>query len=293
MKEDLESKLELLISGLAESRKDIREAAQHLGPREVRYLVQAYYQTQLFRIAAAGMARSLTKDDKPCLMVGFLAESQARIEKDIKLSLYVAADNSPVGRWLMGIHGIGEVLACGLMSNIDIERAPTAGSIWKLGGYDPSLEWKKGQRRPYSADLKTLFFKIGDSFVKSSGSPKSVYGPIYRQRKEKEVAQNERGEFSELAAETLEKRTFRDKAVKDLYESGKLPPGRIDLRARRVAVKLFLSHLHDVMTWYRYGRRAPAPYAITVLGHADQIACPNPPWPEGTPSAAVVERKIA
>jgi hypothetical protein len=52
------------------------------------------------------------------------------------------------------------------------------------------------------------------------------------------------------------------------YSAGRLPPGQIDARARRYAVKLFLSHLHEV--WYKahFGKAPPLPYPIAILGHA-------------------------
>ena len=54
-----------------------------------------------------------------------------------------------------------------------------------------------------------------------------------------------------------------------------LPPAHIDMRARRYAVKLFLSHLQEC--WYRevYDCDPPAPYAITQGGHAHYIAPPQ------------------
>ena len=43
-------------------------------------------------------------------------------------------------------------------------------------------------------------WKIGDSFVKQSGSDKCFYGHIYRARKEQEVAFNDAGKFADQAA---------------------------------------------------------------------------------------------
>jgi hypothetical protein len=55
------------------------------------------------------------------------------------------------------------------------------------------------------------------------------------------------------------------------YSVGKYPPGHIDAMARRWAVKIFLSHLHDA--WYRqaYGKAPPAPFPIAIQGHAHRI----------------------
>jgi len=132
--------------------------------------------------------------------------------------------------------------------------------------------------RPWNASLKVLCWKIGDSFVKQSGSDKCVYGHIYRARKEQEVAFNNEGRFADQAAKSLVERNIKDKDLRVCYEAGRLPDGRIDLRARRYAVKLFLSHLHFVMFEDRFGEPPPKPYVLTVEGgHAHFIAPPH--WP--------------
>ncbi|HEY5985735.1 MAG TPA: hypothetical protein VIV12_05025, partial [Streptosporangiaceae bacterium] len=62
-----------------------------------------------------------------------------------------------------------------------------------------------------------------------------------------------------------------------------LSPGWINLRAQRVAVKLFLSHWYEVASAVMVPDRPIAhPYAFTFLGHdeASYIAPPNWPLPE-------------
>ena len=50
-----------------------------------------------------------------------------------------------------------------------------------------------------------------------------------------------------------------------------LPPGHIQSRARRWAVKIFLSHLHAEMYRRHTGKEPPAPFPIAILGHAHLI----------------------
>lgn len=266
------------VAGLAESRKDIRAAALTLGREEIRYLVTSYYQVQEYRKAAGNMALALGKDEKPCELVSWLSDSQRRIEDDIKAALEAYVKNEPTGQWCLAQHGIGPVISAGLLAHIDITKAPTVGHIWSFAGLNPAQKWGKGEKRPWNAELKVLCWKIGDSFVKSRGSEKSFYGPIYETRKAQEVAKNEAGEFAETARRTLEERNIKDKETRAIYSVGKLPAGRLDLRARRVAVKLFLSHFHDVLMWNEMGKRAPEPYAFAHLAHAHRIDCPSPPW---------------
>ena len=272
--------MDLSVTGLAQARKDLRKASLDLGKDEIRYLVKSYYQVQEYRKAAASMARSLGKDEKPCELVSWLAESQQRIEEDIKISLDVYAMNDPTGAWALSQHGIGPVITAGLLAHIDITKAPTVGHIWSFGGFNPDMVWKKGERRPWNAELKQVYFKIGDSFVKTANSPKSIYGPIYKARKEVEIARNEAGEHAEVAAQTLKERRIGENETRKHYEAGRLPPGRLDFRARRVAIKLFLAHFHDVLMWNETGKRAPMPYAFAHMGHAHIMEASNPPWPE-------------
>jgi hypothetical protein len=129
-------------------------------------------------------------------------------------------------------------------------------------------------RRPYNARLKTHMWKIGDSFVKVSGREGAFYGKMYRDRKAIEVVKNETRAFADQAAHALATRNIKDKKLRATYEDGKLPPGRIDLRARRWAVKLFLAHWHEVAFKERYGVDPPLPYPIAHLGHVDKIEVP-------------------
>jgi hypothetical protein len=129
-------------------------------------------------------------------------------------------------------------------------------------------------RRPYNADLKVLCWKIGDSFVKTSGINAGYYGSVYRNRKAQEVSKNNRHEFADQAAQSLATRRITDAKLRATYEAGLLPPGRLELRARRYAVKLFLSHWWTKAYEAEYGEEPPKPYPIAYLGHSHYIAPP-------------------
>ena len=130
-------------------------------------------------------------------------------------------------------------------------------------------------RRPYNARVKTMFWNIGKSFVRTKGRENSFYGKLYEQRKAREVAKNEAGDFAELAAVTLEERNIVNRKLRETYEAGFLPPGRIDLRAQRWAVKIFLAHWHGVAYQERFGKEAPLPYPHVHLGHGHIIEPPS------------------
>lgn len=159
-------------------------------------------------------------------------------------------------------------------------------------------------KKPFNGQLKTLCWKIGDSFVKLSNRPDSFYGGVYRKRKLQEWERNLSGELSDQARKSMEQKKYgkttdafawysglcspaltRSKlaegkplVVKECKGPGGIPmlsPGHIDARARRYTVKLFLSHLHEC--WYRseFGKEPPKPFAISQLGHAHYIEPPQ------------------
>ena len=255
----------------------IVRASRDLALTDVRFATDLYYQIQEYRKATANQKRESESAQEPGSLIDWTLDSMGTIEKSIKASLSKFSDGSEVGRWATSLTGIGPVLSAGLLAHIDIERAPTAGHIWSFAGLDPSKRWEKGKKRPWNARLKTLCWKIGDSFVKFSNHEECFYGHFYRERKAIEVSRNESDEYAEIARLTLEERTFKNKAVRAVYEGGKLPDGRIDLRARRWAVKLFLAHWHHVAYEVWRGEPPPRPYVLAQQGHAHYIAPPN--WP--------------
>ena len=63
-----------------------------------------------------------------------------------------------------------------------------------------------------------------------------------------------------------------------------LSPAHLHARARRYAVKLFLSHFHEVMHWDYFQKAPPAPYIFEHPEgtlHSHKIAVPNWPLPPG------------
>lgn len=259
--------------------KDIKQAATTLSTEEARYLVDTYYQMQRDRIRSDNQVRSLGATDEPHATLSWLSDNTGLLERNVKSALDAYGDAHLVGRWSKSIVGIGPVISAGLLANIDIAKAPTVGHIWRFAGLDPTVSWDKGKKRPWNASLKTLTWKLGESFVKVSGLEDDVYGKLYLGRKAYEVERNDRGELADQAAAKLAK--FKIDKATDAYKayvSGRLPPGHVHARAKRWAVKLFLAHWQQVAFRDRYGVDAPKPYILTREGgHAHEIACPN--WP--------------
>jgi hypothetical protein len=255
--------------------RDLRKSAGLMSRQQARYLVDTYYQIQEFRKASANQLRSIGEEE-PNEVLNWLSDQMQSLETQIKGALDRWSSASDVGVWAKSICGIGPVIASGLMAHIDIEKAPTAGHIWRFAGLDPTSKWGKGEKRPWNASLKVLTWKIGESFVKVSNNDDDVYGKIYADRKTEEQRRNDANEFASQAATILaEKRIGKDTDAFAAYSIGKLPPAHIHARAKRYAVKMFLAHFQHVAYRTRFGVDPPKPYVIEHLGHAHYVAPPN------------------
>jgi len=254
--------------------RDLVKAGATLSEDEARYLVDAYYLMQEDRKRAHNQVKAMK--DEPHALIGWLADQSQTLESQIKRTLEVYSSSHSAGQWMKANFGIGPVISAGLLAHIDIAQCPTVGHIWRYAGLDPTMRWEKGQKRPWNAGLKTLCWKIGQSFMKFSGNDECVYGQVYRERKAYEVARNEAGDNTARSAAILDARKFsKDTDAYKAYVIGKLPPAHLDAQARRYAVKLFLSHLHLVWHWLHFDRVPANPYAIGHLDHTHFIAPPH------------------
>lgn len=255
--------------------KDVRTLRVEFDRNSIRELVSTYYRIQDDRIALAAQARELKAADSPHELVEYLSDQLGYMEAALKSPLKTFAESYEVGRWALSQYGIGPVITAGLISHIDIEKAPTAGSIWRYAGMDPTAKWEKGQKRPWNAELKTLSWKIGQSFMKFSGRDQCFYGKLYRQDKERRIELNDSGAYADRAKEILDSKNWRKNKSSDTLREGKLPAAQIDAQARRFAVKIFLSHFHAVWFETHYGKPAPTPYVIAHKDHVHHIQIPN------------------
>ena len=262
--------------GISRLTKDLREAAKTLTTQEARFLVDRYYQIQEDRKRQGNQKSAALTNSEPNALVDWMFKNQHHFENDIRRALDAYSASVPVGAWSRSIVGIGPVIAAGLIAHIDIDQAPTVGHIWRFAGLDPTMQWGKGEKRPWNAKLKTLCWKIGESFVKQKSHKDDTYGKIYDQRKALESEKNERGEYAKQAEEKLERfKIGKDTEAYGHYSNGKLPPGHLHARAQRYTVKLFLAHWHHVAYRYAFGSEPPKPYAIAHLDHAHIMSPPN------------------
>lgn len=123
---------------------------------------------------------------------------------------------------------------------------------------------------PYNKPLKSKMFLIGNSFVKQSNRG-SLYGQIYKEKYASEMIKNERGDFKDQAAVILKKCSKGTAPYKSALE-GKLCNGHIMQRAKRYAVKIFISHVYEAMYYEKFHQEAPKYYVFEHDGHHDYIA---------------------
>ncbi len=134
--------------------KDLRAASRLLGRREVRSLVDLYYQVQEFRKAGANMKRS-AESGEPNQVVQWVYDCTHTIERDIQRALDEFAKYYAAGRWAQSITGVGPVISAGLLCHLDIREAATVGHFWRLAGLDPSDHWHgKEKARAFMAEVE-------------------------------------------------------------------------------------------------------------------------------------------
>jgi hypothetical protein len=280
--------------------KDLAAASTTLSDSEARFLVDSYYMMQDNRIRAAGQVRALSKSGEPHQVLTWLTTQSRTLEDQIKRSLDKYSLSRPLGRWARSNYGIGPVITAGLLGNIDMTKATTAGHIWSFAGLDPTAVWLPKTRRPWNASLKTLCWKAGESFVKFSGHEDCHYGHIWQKRRKLEISKNMKGDYSVQAGLVLEKKRIGPDTEAYQWLIGKypafiwpqmeglalpqraellkslkghkdsipmLPPAHIHARAKRYAVKLFLAHYHEMGYKLELGSEPPLPYPIAILNH--------------------------
>ena len=289
--------------------KDMRQAAKTLNLGEVRFLVDMYYRLQLARIAASHQSRILNKKDIPVRLLEYVHSQSALIETELKKALSAYSVNHPIGVWLRSLKGVGPVIACGILSNVDtIARFRNVGRLWAYAGMSVKEVQDakgnpvavadgrtKGKKIHYNPQLKRLSYLIGASFQKLKDKD-AYYARIYHERLAYEIRKNDEFAYRNQAFHTLKTKDIRNADVREVYEMGKLPVGRLKLRSMRYATKRLYSHLFHV--WWGTltpEERAAAPepqkpWIFEMGGHTHYDLPPN--WDENAKKVVLPRVKI-
>ncbi|MDE2590038.1 MAG: hypothetical protein KGL95_10290, partial [Patescibacteria group bacterium] len=221
-------------------------------------------------------AKALRKLEQETELLEFFENQFYTIEKQLKLILDKNSQNSSLGVYLRTIVGVGPVVAGGLTSFLNIEKAPSPGSFVRFAGFDPTSKWEKGQIRPWNATLKRVVLYAMRSMWLWQNHKSEHYGSLLRMRFDFENQKNENFEFKDQATQNLIKFNYaKDTVSYREYSKGKLPTQHIIARAKRWAAKIFLCHVYEVAYWLRYGIVARRPYSFDLLGHPHIIIPPN------------------
>ena len=150
-------------------------------------------------------------------------------------------------KFLKNIKGISAVLSSNLLKSFGYcEKYHHVSAVWKVcgmhvvDGHAPKKE--RGVKLDYNPKLRTLAWKISDSFVKQRT-------PIYRDIYDKEKLRQ---------MNLMENTPDADNAPKSKLHA--------DLRSRRKAVKIFLQHYYVVARKMK-GLEVTDPYPIDKMGH--------------------------
>jgi hypothetical protein len=244
----------------------------NLKTKDIAGMVELYYDCQDLRISHANKERTEPPSELAEWLDFWMKSGETVIHG--KLKQWVEGDDSPPeAKWAYDQVGIGPVIASGLSAHIDVACCENISGLWKFAGQAPGFDRKtKGQKLCYNARLKTLCWKMGESFVKVSGKEGATYGKLYVQYKAEEVSRNEAGLYKDAAARELASKKFKaeDSVTKKRLLAGKLSDAHLHARAKRRVVKLFLSHF-----WVkaREGKGLPItlPYSIQILNHSGMI----------------------
>lgn len=250
--------------------------------KEIRLIIDSFYSIQHLRIEIGNRMKMLVRDypeevteEKAGELHEMISGNLIRTEKEIEKRVRVFIKPLPLYQlWLKPhVKGIAELLGGALIAAIeDIGKFDTVSKLWIYCGIglkpaldkegNPLLDGdgnilyeiqrkKKGEKINYSPFLKTLCWKIGESFVKTG--TRGFYGDMYKKYKERETRKQARAGVQIVAEGDAQK----------LRKEGKKAIGKAHIhnRARRKAVKLFLSHLWEV--WREIeGLPTRVPYVI-------------------------------
>lgn len=208
------------------------------------------------------------------------AEIKESLAMAKKVMIDYGKELGPVWEWVTSIKGLGAGgLAAKLLARIDdIGRFETISKLWRYAGYaviNGEIDRPRSREtRPYDARLKSVCWEIGEQFIRQRT-------PVYRDRYD-EYKEEDRREHPNVRCLNCgtEFPPTRDSCPKCKQTNEKYSlmycRAHMNSRARRAAVKLFLSHLW--VNWRKMeGLPITDPYVDDILGHTNIIPPPDLP----------------
>jgi len=193
----------------------------------LRWLSDTYNQTQKLRVSLGNRIDAVERgaDEAPISstlkeLYDSLNEHEGFLVKDMTDEL----ESHPVyGPWLSKVKGIGPVLACKLLGQIDdISTFITVSKLWRFAGYaviEGRREYPKaGEKLHYSIRLKSTVYLASTSFLKCD----SLYAVIYNKERMRLLIRETGANESTCRKWMIAiKRANKMKGDKDAVEAGK------------------------------------------------------------------------
>jgi len=205
-------------------------------------LIEVFYDIQDVRIRSFNRLRQVGEVE------GVNPKHLKLLEKEIKDYIEVSIRDIPIRvKFLSTVKGIGAILGGGLIAYLDPHKADHASSFWKYCGLHvengKAVKRQKGVKLGFNVHLRTLMWKIADSFVKQR-TP--FYRDVYDNTKESENIKLgnpiKNPKNCPMYAECSQRLTTTAKRKGTTKK--KMPCKKhIDYRARRKMVKRFLADL--------------------------------------------------
>jgi len=264
----------------------------------LRQLVSSYYGIQKVRVAMGNRTMAIVKEygeTEHTKMLKDVYDISEKIEKTIVKYIRSIVKEFPIyTQWLKYVVGVGDVLAAGLIAGIKTPaRFSNISKLWHycgqhvVDGEAPSRQ--RGAKVDWNPFMRTLCWKLGESFVKTKGFYRSAYDRFRGEEERK----NEEGIIRPIdkcvgyiprddkVVEIVGDKPLTKSKIEKLKKMGYaelrvgMTKAHIHARAKRKTVKLFLAHL-----WHKWreieGLPITKPYAHTLLGHSDFVEPPEP-----------------
>lgn len=180
-----------------------------------------------------------------------------KLENKYEKAMMKYVENQPIyTEFLEKIKGISAILSANILKQIGYcENFDNVAKLWAYAGLSvedgKAVRRKRGELLNYSPHLKTLCWKIGDSFIKQ------------RTKFFRKIYDKDKAKWKKKYPEAIENPEYKKtkKGFKKLYTDG-----HIDAMARRKMVKLFLAIYWSTA---RELKKLPTrtPYAMEKLKH--------------------------
>lgn len=249
-------------------KRDI-ERLRKLKNRELRILVESFYDMQKLRIAMGNRIHAYGKaglleyiDPEPAL--GKLKEAEKELEQEIT---EVVTKHPLWDAWFKGVKGIGPIMAAGIIAwRDDINKADTISAFWKYHGLAPGQGRKKGEKVDYNPKAKTHAYKVGMQLLKAKGHYAEIY---YLARAKYE----EREDIKAMHENAIDEETKNGKKVKKYEARG--GPKSYKLHIHYMALRKMIKRFYGD-TWVMWrtveGYEVTRPYIFSKAAKQKGIA---------------------